>query len=84
MPDSINCFKFYFTYKYLVRPLSTFVLFMFGTFRKTNKTTNGSQRSCALLPHTEFKFKSMTLTDVQPQILRYNYDFYLTSPYGAT
>ena len=84
MPDSINFFKFYFTYKYLVRPLSTFVLFMFGTFRKTNKTTNGSQRSCALLPHTEFKFKSMTLTDVQPQILRYNYDVYLTSPYGAT
>ena len=26
----------------------------------------------------------MTLIDVQPQLLRYNYDIYLTSPYGAT
>ena len=84
MPDSINCFKFYFAYKNPVRPVSTFVLFMFGTFRKTDKTSNGSQKSCALLPHTEFKFKSVTLTDVQQQILRYNYDVYLTSLYGVT
>ena len=26
----------------------------------------------------------MTLTDVQLQILRYNYNVYLTSPYGVT
>ena len=57
---------------------------MFGTFRKTDMTSNGSQKSCALLPHTEFKFKSVTLTDVQQQILRYNYDVYLTSLYGVT
>jgi len=39
---------------------------------------------CVLFSYTECKFKSMTLTDVQPQPLRYNYDVYLQSPYNAT
>jgi len=35
------------------------------------------KKSCVLLPYTECKFKSMTFTDVQPQILRYNYAVYM-------